>query len=125
MAIIKIPKTPASAYNPGRPANALVIAQVNELERAVRERGGRIKRARPVTEGDAASYIRQLTRGLHHQTLLPQIKAAASPVALGKPAPGKKSPRKKAGQTRSRKSRSAKATASRRKTRADGKRRRS
>ena len=121
MAIIKIPKTPASAYNPERPANALVIAQVNELERAVHERGGRIKRARPVTEGDAARYIRQLTRGLHHQTLLPEVHAAPSPIVLGKPAARKKTRRKKT----VRKTRSRKAAISTRKTTSAKKRRRS
>ena len=35
MKVIKIPKTPKSAYNPGRPASALLRAQVEHLEAAV------------------------------------------------------------------------------------------
>jgi hypothetical protein len=89
MAVIKIPKTPNTAYNPGRPANALILAHVRELERALREKGGRVKRAKAATEEEAAAYIRQLTRGLHHQTLLPEVKAGpvevkASPVTVAK-----------------------------------------
>jgi len=37
MADIKIPATPRSAYDPKRPANTLLLAQVRELETALSE----------------------------------------------------------------------------------------
>jgi len=71
---IKIPTTPSSAYNPNRPANALLLAHVRELERAVRAAGRRVQGSRPKTEGEVAAYMRLLTRALHNQVLLPALK---------------------------------------------------
>jgi hypothetical protein len=94
MAVIKIPKTPSTAYNPNRPANALIQAHVRELERAVRERGGTVKRSKAATEQEAAAYIRQLSRGLHHQALLPEVKAG--PVKVAEPSVARKTVRRRA-----------------------------
>jgi hypothetical protein len=74
MATIKLPPVPWSAYDENRPANALLLAQVRELERAVRAAGRRVVSGRPKTEGEAAAYIRHLNRALHHQVLLPALK---------------------------------------------------
>jgi len=71
---IKIPRVPPSAYNPDRPANDLLLAQVRELAKAVRAAGRQVRLATPRTEGEVAAHIRQLNRALHHQVLLPAIK---------------------------------------------------
>jgi hypothetical protein len=71
---IKLPPTPASAYNEDRPANALLVAQVRELERAVRAAGRRVVGGHPKTEGQVAAYMRVLNRALHNQLLLPALK---------------------------------------------------
>jgi hypothetical protein len=74
MAPIKLPPTPASAYDENRPANALLLAHVRELERAVRAAGRRVVGGHPKTEGQVAAYMRQLNRALHNQVLLPALK---------------------------------------------------
>jgi hypothetical protein len=71
---IKLPPVPARAYNENRPANALLVAQVRELERAVRAAGRRVVSGRPKTEGQVAAWIRELNRALHKQVLLPAMK---------------------------------------------------
>ena len=53
---IRIPKTPASAFDPNRPASTLLKSHVKELQRAVFE---------TMTEGEAAKLITSLTRQLH------------------------------------------------------------
>lgn len=70
---IKIPSVPSSAYNENRPANALLIAQVCELEKAVRAAGRQVQRRKVTTEAEVAAYIRHLNRALYHQVLLPQL----------------------------------------------------
>jgi len=71
---IKLPTIPPSAYNPDRPANALLLAQARELEKAVRAAGRGVQAAKLRTEADVAAHIRHLNRALHHQVLLPAIK---------------------------------------------------
>ena len=71
---IKLRPTPPSAYNDQRPANALILAQVTELEKAVRAAGRKVRPMTVTTEADAAARIRHLNRALHHQVLLPAIK---------------------------------------------------
>src|SRR5581483_10831328 len=71
---IKLPPVPASAYNENRPANALLISQVRMLERAVREAGRKVVSSHPKTEAQVAAWIRELTRALHKQVLLPVMK---------------------------------------------------
>jgi hypothetical protein len=94
MAIIRIPSVPRSAYNENRPANALLLAQVRELEKAVRAAGRKVQRLKPRTEGQAAAYIRHLNRALHQQVLLPQIKRR--PLRASAPAkPARRAGRKR------------------------------
>src|SRR5262245_2851161 len=81
MAVIKIPSIPRHAYNPKRPANALLLSHVRELERAVIEAGRAVKRTKPKTEEEAAAYIRHLNRALYHQALLPQIQRRPLDIA--------------------------------------------
>jgi len=71
---IKLPPTPWSAYDENRPANALLLAQVRELERAIRAAGRRVVGGHPKTEGEVAAYVRHLNRALHNQVLLPALK---------------------------------------------------
>src|SRR5215213_5259142 len=71
---IKLPPTPSSAYNENRPANALLLAQVRELEKAVRAAGRRVQGSKPKTEAEVAAYVRLLHRALHNQLLLPALK---------------------------------------------------
>ena len=83
---IKLRPTPWSAYNENRPANALLLAQVRELERAVRDAGRRVVSGHPKTEGQVAAYVRLLNRALHSQVLLPALKRRPlrPPSATGK-----------------------------------------
>jgi hypothetical protein len=118
MASIKMPATPRSAYDPKRPANALLLAHVRELEKAVAEAGRRVRRKKPKSEGQAAAYIRHLNRALHQQILLPPMKRRPLDVPLdglsptasltkSRPAPRTRSAaafyRRKASSTRKRK----------------------
>src|SRR3954470_15270576 len=66
--IIKVPAVPAKAYNPDRPASGLLRSHVAELEKAVGAVRGRPPKG-SMTEGQAARYIRHLTRKLHHELL--------------------------------------------------------
>jgi hypothetical protein len=84
MALIKIPKTPASAYNPGRKASDLLLFHVWNLEKALGRRPKPVASRKSMTEGEAAAYIRQLGRELHHRVLLPDVGAA--PTVLQRPA---------------------------------------
>jgi hypothetical protein len=104
---IKIPSVPKSAYNPKRPAGDLLLAHIANLERAL----GRHPKNRKgkLNEGDAAAYIRHLSRHLHHRVLLPTLPTVATVVGVGlktAPAPPRKTPaRKKPARTSSRKKR--------------------
>jgi hypothetical protein len=68
--IIKVPPVPAKAYNPDRPASGLLRSHVAELEKAAGAIRGRPAK-KSMTEGEAARYIRHLTRQLHHEVLAP------------------------------------------------------
>jgi hypothetical protein len=85
MTVIKLPKTPKSAYNPRRPASALLLSQIEHLEHAVGLEPKRVKR----TEGDAARYIAKLTAELLKQAQAP---AAPAPSPLAGRAPAAASP---------------------------------
>ncbi len=76
MATIKIPRTPASAYNEDRRASDLLRAHVHNLEKAVRGPRTRSVITDTMTEGEAARYIRELSRHLHHKILLPDFAQA-------------------------------------------------
>src|SRR5215467_13033199 len=80
MTIINVPRTPKQAFNPRRPAGALLLAQIEHLEHAVGREPKRIKR----TEGQAARYIGELTAELLRQsqtTVAPASRAIAPPAA--------------------------------------------
>jgi hypothetical protein len=87
MTVIKVPKTPAKAFNPKRPASALLLSQIEHLEHAIGREPKRIKR----TEGQAARYIAELTAELLRQTqttVAPTSRAIAPAVAPTTPGAG-------------------------------------
>lgn len=66
MAVIKVPKTPASAFNPTRPVSTLLRTQIAALQIAV---------ANVIdSEGEAAEYIKELTAQLqkYHPHTVPR-----------------------------------------------------
>jgi hypothetical protein len=74
---IKIPVVPKSAYNPDRKAGNLIRAQIDNLERHLKLR---TSNRRQFTEGEAAAYIRQLTRRALHQEFLSSMPVVATRV---------------------------------------------
>ena len=97
MATIKIPRTPASAYNDQRRASDLLRAHVQNLEKAVRGARTRSVITDTMTEAEAARYIRELARQLHHKTLLPDF--AEAPTVGQRPE--RRKPKKAKGRRRS------------------------
>ena len=97
MATIKIPRTPASAYNDQRRASDLLRAHVQNLEKAVRGARARSVITETMTEAEAARYIRELARQLHHKTLLPDFMEAPT---IGQK-PEKRKPKKAKARRRS------------------------
>jgi hypothetical protein len=81
MTLIKLPKTPKAAFNPGRPAGALLQAQIEHLEHAVGLATKYVKRS----EGQAAKYIAELTAKLLEQSQQPTA-PAPSPTVTTAPA---------------------------------------
>jgi len=69
MAIITVPRPSKKAWNPDRPANALLVAQVGHLQHAERRLPlryrSRIYTHAIRTEGEAARYIREVTEAIH------------------------------------------------------------
>ena len=111
---ISVPKTPKSAFNKNRLASGLLLAQLEHLETASGEYAPpRKKRKKPLTEGQVAARIHELTRALHPQAAhvpLPSarmISHAEEPGASGGGAApaGRKPPKKAAGQKRGRNAR--------------------
>ena len=88
MTVIKIPKTPRTAFNPGRPASALLKAHILHLEHALGLPEGSPKRR--WTEGAAARYIGELTARLTGQP----GPAPATKPSKPKPKPKRKPKRK-------------------------------
>ena len=94
MTAIKVRKTPTSAFNPDRPASALLLAQIEHLEHAA---GLPEKKQIRRSEGNAARYIAELTAKL----------LGTAPPTAPPPAPStkrskkvsKKGSKKKAGKT--------------------------
>ena len=67
---VDVPHPPASAINPHRPANALIMAQVEHMHHAEKNRlpKSKLSGTHPShihTEGQAAAYIKHVTRLLH------------------------------------------------------------
>ena len=94
MEIIRLPKTPKSAFNPDRPASALLLDQLAHLEWAVRPASQRkpnqLPKIKAMTERQVSARIAELTRRLHPQGA--PAPAEALPVA---PRPRKKGAQKK------------------------------
>lgn len=109
MKTIPVPKPPASAFNPNRPAGTLLTSQVMQLEWALRPATQRqpkdFKRVKPPkTEREAARRIAALTKRLHP---IPAKAATVKKGAAGsKSAKRKKNPKgrpkRRAGKTRGR-----------------------
>ena len=78
---IKVPNVPKSAYNEDRPAGDLLLAHIANLERALGRKPKRLKGR--LTEGQAASYIRHMSRHLHHHLLLPAMPEVATLIGDG------------------------------------------
>jgi len=87
MTVIKLPKTPKSAFNPRRPAGLLLLSQIEHLEHAVGLEPKRVKR----TEGQAAEYIAELTAQLLKQSQTP-TSPAPPPLAGVAPAAASTAP---------------------------------
>jgi hypothetical protein len=92
MAVIRVPKTPKSAYNPERPAGTLLQNQLKHLEWAVRPAGARTAKAfriKPaISEGEAAARIATLNEELHTQATSPKG-VVPPPPATPQPGPAK------------------------------------
>lgn len=88
MTVIKVPRTPKSAFNTQRPASSLLRAQIEHLEAAagVNQPKRKAARRRPkkLTEGQAAAYIAELTQKLHPQPPGPTavVEPAVPPPAV-------------------------------------------
>jgi hypothetical protein len=85
MAVIRIPKTPKSAYNPKRKAGLLLQSQLKHLEWAVRPAGQRTAKAFRVkqasTEAEAAARIATLNQELQAQAATPRGVMPPNPVS--------------------------------------------
>jgi len=69
MTMIKVPRPPKRARDPGRPVTSLLKAQIEHLHDAERRLPLGYRTATYVnairTEGEAASYIRDVTEAIH------------------------------------------------------------
>ena len=69
MPAIHVPRPSKNAMNPDRPVNALLLAQVSNLQHAERRLPlryrTRIYTHAIKTEGEAAEYIREVTEAIH------------------------------------------------------------
>jgi hypothetical protein len=87
MTVIALPPRPKNAFNPNRPASALLLSQVEHLEHAV---GLPERKRRKMTEGEAARYIGELTGQLFEQHRERELPGAFPPAPA--PRAPKKSP---------------------------------
>ena len=76
---ISVPRTPASAYNPGRKVSDLLKAHITNLEAVTGYGTAAGSKRKPKNEAQASAYISEMTRQLH-----PALFASAAPPA---PAP--------------------------------------
>jgi hypothetical protein len=69
MSLIRVPKPPKSAYDPGRPASSLLKSQAEHLREAESKLPLRYRSELYVkaikTEEEAARYIRDVTQAIH------------------------------------------------------------
>src|SRR5215216_6577833 len=102
MAAIRIPKTPARAFNKHRPISKLLKSQIEHLEWAIRPASERkpyqLPKSSIRTEGEAAARIAELTRRLHPEAGSPPpaiVGPAVVPPSPTKAAPSRKRPLKR------------------------------
>jgi hypothetical protein len=102
MKVIRVPKTPKSAFNKKRPASDLLQAQIEHLEAVVfpAANPGAPAIARPIrppvkTEGEAAAYIHSLTQQLFAKAVSEGRLLPSAPV-LADVSKRRQPPRKKA-----------------------------
>jgi len=93
MAVVRVPRTPRTSFNPARRPSALLLDQVRHLEwaalPAVQRTPGRLPTGRVKTEDAAAERIAQLTALVLEQQKVPPIPGVVLPVTLP-PLPGRK-----------------------------------
>lgn len=87
MALIQVPRPPKTAMNPGRPVSSLLIAQMSHLQHAERRLPLRYRSKIYVhavrTEGEAASYIRDVTEAIlkaHKEAAAQRAKRTRKPT---------------------------------------------
>jgi hypothetical protein len=81
---ITVPKTPKSAYNPGRKISSLLKAHVANLEAVTRRRGAPASsKKKPKTEAQASAYIAEMTQQIHPPG--PTAPTPAAPQTVGTP----------------------------------------
>jgi hypothetical protein len=87
MALIKVPRPPASAFNKDRPVSSLLRSQLEHLQRAEfrlpANQQTNIYINAIKTEGEAADYMRKVTTAIHkaHAKGVPQKTARVRTVA--------------------------------------------
>lgn len=90
--MIKVPKTPKSAFNPDRPMAALIQAHVDHFQAVT----GTRPRRKPTTEGEAADYLARMSQGMYAEVARPGAKKKAKKKAK-KARPVKRSSKAKKG----------------------------
>jgi hypothetical protein len=97
MAIIKVPKTPASAYNPRRKPSDLIRQQIKHLEWALlpaaQRQPKRLKSGAVKTEAQAAAYIALLTKRVQEAYADYQARVVRGVPREAAPAPDVKLPK--------------------------------
>ncbi len=93
MRVIKVPRVPASAFNPRRKASDLLRSQVEHLRHVVERKGGSrgvAAAARRVrTEAQAAAFIAKATKRLHPEGARHPVPAAGLPAVAPAPRHGR------------------------------------
>lgn len=87
MAVVRVPKTPKSSFNPRRRPSALLLDQVRHLEWAAlpaaqRRPGGDLPKRQVATEGAAAERVAQLTAIVRAQQEVPPTPGVVVQVTL-------------------------------------------
>jgi hypothetical protein len=94
MTVIKVPRPPTSAFDPGRPVSGLLKMQMEHLHQA--ELKLPVRRQTDVyinavrTEGEAAAYIRAVTEAIHSahaEAVAKRVPRAARPIRVQKRKP--------------------------------------
>src|SRR5262249_32050543 len=94
MATIRVPKTPARAFNKNRPPSSLLRSQIAHLEWAVRpayeRKPHQLPKVKVKTEGQAAERIAELTARLHPKAAKPAVVGDTTAAQPPVPTPKKK-----------------------------------